>query len=96
MDAHDVRREYEDKEKEEAKKDVIELAHKVKLVNERIDSYITNVAPVIARAKAKQETTDNFIKSMSTTWGKMTAGIIVTASILLIAYVFGVNIPKFL
>lgn len=96
MDAHDVRREYEDKEKEEAKKDVAELAQKVELVNERMDSYITNVAPVIARAKAKQETTDNFIKSMSTTWGKMTAGIIVTASILLIAYVFGVNIPKFL
>tara|TARA_R110000851_G_C13043308_1_gene562321 strand:+ start:50 stop:466 length:417 start_codon:yes stop_codon:yes gene_type:complete len=96
MDAHDVRREYEDKEKEEAKKDVAELAQKVELVNERMDSYITNVAPVIARAKAKQETTDNFIKSMSTTWGKMTAGIIVTASLLLIAYVFGVNIPKFL
>ena len=96
MDAHDVRREYEDKEKEEAKKDVTELAQKVKLVNERIDSYITNVAPVIARAKAKQETTDDFMKSMSTTWGKMTAGIIVTASLLLIAYVFGVNIPKFL
>ena len=96
MDAHDVRREYEDKEKEAARIEVAELRVAVKLVNDRIDTYITTVAPIIARVKTKQDTSDNFKKSMSTTWGKMTAGVMVTASILLIAYIFGFDIPKFL
>jgi len=96
MDAHDVRREYEEKEKEAAAEEVVALTTAVKEVNERIDTYVTGVAPILARAKAHQDSSDNFKKSMSTTWGKMTAGVIVTASILLIAYIFGVNVPKFL
>lgn len=96
MDAHDVRREYEDKEKEAAKLEVTELTIAVKAVNDRIDLYVTTVAPIIARAKAKQDTADNFKKSMSTSWGKIAVGLVVTASTLLIAYIFGVDIPKHL
>jgi hypothetical protein len=96
MDKHDVRREYEAKELKLDREHVSELKQAVSDVNARLDTYVDTVAPTMARVIAKHDSVDNFKKSMGTTWGKMAVGLISTASLLLIAYVFGVNVIKFL
>ena len=78
MDAGDIRREYEAKERLEDKEEVSGLKESVAQVNERIDSYITSVAPIIARSKSRQDSIDNFKNSMNTTGGKMLMVLIFT------------------
>jgi len=78
IDSHDIRREYEAKERLEDKEEVSGLKESVAQVNERIDSYITSVAPIIARSKTRQDSIDNFKNSMNTTGGKMLMVLIFT------------------
>tara|TARA_R110002012_G_scaffold24590_1_gene82031 strand:+ start:6295 stop:6702 length:408 start_codon:yes stop_codon:yes gene_type:complete len=79
IDSHDIRREYEAKERLEDKEEVAELKEAVNQVNSRIDAYITDVAPIIARSKSKQDSIDKFKDSMSTTGAKMFMVLIVVA-----------------
>ena len=79
IDSHDIRREYEAKERLEDKEDVAKLKEAVNQVNNRIDTYITDVAPIIAKSKSKQDSIDKFKDSMSTTGAKMFMVLIVVA-----------------
>lgn len=94
MDAHDVRREYEEKERKADREHIDQLKDAVSMVNNRIDAYIDDVKPTISRSKQRHDSVDNFKKSMGTTWGKMFATVLVTAMMLFVAAAFGLDITK--
>ncbi len=73
MDKHDVRQEYEAKEREEEKEHTRVLEGKVEAVNLRID----NMMPTYQRTKANHESIDKFKDGMRSTWGKMAGALLV-------------------
>jgi len=87
-----VRREYEAKERLDDKETINQLSLKVDIVNSRLDLYIDGIKPTITRLQRKHEATDNFKKSMGSTWGKMAATALISAAFLFVAYAFGIEV----
>jgi hypothetical protein len=87
-----VRREYEAKERLDDKETINQLSLKVDIVNSRLDLYIDDIKPTITRLQRKHEATDNFKKSMGSTWGKMAATALISAAFLFVAYAFGIEV----
>ena len=92
MDQGDIRREYEAKERLEDKETINQLSLKVDIVNSRLDLYIDDIKPTITRLQRNHEATDNFKKSMGSTWGKMAATALISAAFLFVAYAFGIEV----
>ena len=88
----DVRREYEAKERLDDKETINQLSLKVDIVNSRLDLYIEDIKPTITRLQRNHEATDNFKKSMGSTWGKMAAAALISAAFLFVAYAFGIEV----
>ena len=87
-----VRREYEAKERLDDKETINQLSLKVDIVNSRLDLYIDGIKPTITRLQRKHEATDNFKKSMGSTWGKMAATALISAAFLFVAYALGIEV----
>ena len=86
MDEHDLRREYEEKEREEEKKFVRHLELRIDEVNARIDGFM----PVITESAKVQERKKKRMETFDQTWVKLLAGLVFAA----ICAFIGIEITK--
>ena len=88
MDSHDIRLEFEAKERDEERAYVRKIETKVDTVNLRLD----NMMPVYQKSKISQESKQKFYDSINSTWGKMAGALIVIA----IATALGLDLSSIL